>query len=528
LDYILFDRPAGDGLCADNECPCNLTPIPQGKGYIYVSPEVIDFRKDALSQTELQAKLAPYTEKNEYIPASRYEPMLICEQAAIRRNLDIEVAANDAREWWETGKVPLRITPQNYRDQSSPLEPQPSVGESDNKGVTDNQPFPDAIFPDSVGNASFVDDTPAQEQNFVNAIPDTPPPAENMPFPDDDFSGGNARFVEDAPQPSEDAFQSTSEPSSIHGSSSLEETVIGNADFAPAKPDENQQEESQINLSPYDEPDESESSGSSFVDKIVAEQGLKIFDEQKKKEEPPRASISPESIKNPYAEKKGPPVEPKLSPAATPRPKKKGIHPAILWSGIVLTLILAGVSVSFLLFSLASERQSDNAKELEKEPVNAIDSMLAMDLNSDGGEMEEGEESSSPPVQTKKEDNKNSKVLVNKEDTKTTSGRISRSFFTRAYAFVDTPYRGVIRFSDLSSEGGRYYQEVKIGEKNKIYKVRGSFTFSNDRIQFNPDAAENDVMWQLKSGAAGGEESIFFDPHKKGGDVSDISLRILH
>ena len=38
-------------------------------------------------------------------------PILMCEQGARRRSLDLEVAAADARHWWDTGEVPLRATP---------------------------------------------------------------------------------------------------------------------------------------------------------------------------------------------------------------------------------------------------------------------------------------------------------------------------------------------------------------------------------------------------------------------------------
>lgn len=40
----------------------------------------------------------------------RLGPSLVCEQGAKLRNLDIEVAATDAKYWWKNGKVPLRAT----------------------------------------------------------------------------------------------------------------------------------------------------------------------------------------------------------------------------------------------------------------------------------------------------------------------------------------------------------------------------------------------------------------------------------
>jgi hypothetical protein len=38
-------------------------------------------------------------------------PVLVCQQGAELRRIDMEVAAEDAKRWWETGKVPLRPTP---------------------------------------------------------------------------------------------------------------------------------------------------------------------------------------------------------------------------------------------------------------------------------------------------------------------------------------------------------------------------------------------------------------------------------
>jgi len=38
-------------------------------------------------------------------------PILVCEEGAKLRGLDLEVAAADAKYWWETGLAPLRATP---------------------------------------------------------------------------------------------------------------------------------------------------------------------------------------------------------------------------------------------------------------------------------------------------------------------------------------------------------------------------------------------------------------------------------
>jgi hypothetical protein len=41
-----------------------------------------------------------------------YAPLLLCQDCAKRRGLDLEVAAAHARHCWETGMVPFRATPQ--------------------------------------------------------------------------------------------------------------------------------------------------------------------------------------------------------------------------------------------------------------------------------------------------------------------------------------------------------------------------------------------------------------------------------
>jgi len=38
-------------------------------------------------------------------------PILMCEQGAKLRGINLDTAATDAKHWWETGLVPLRPTP---------------------------------------------------------------------------------------------------------------------------------------------------------------------------------------------------------------------------------------------------------------------------------------------------------------------------------------------------------------------------------------------------------------------------------
>ena len=117
LDYFEVPRPEGDGVCSDDACSCKRAVIARGDGYLYVSQEAVDFRNDARSVAEAQAKanrvrlqMSDMAEAAAVIHG-RTTAVLLCEQAAERRCLALVVAAADARHWWETGMAPLRATP---------------------------------------------------------------------------------------------------------------------------------------------------------------------------------------------------------------------------------------------------------------------------------------------------------------------------------------------------------------------------------------------------------------------------------
>jgi hypothetical protein len=72
-------------------------------------------------------------------------PILVCEQGAKLRGLDLKVAAEDAKRWWKTGKVSLRPTPMaksaetdTFVEETEQAEeevessPQPAGGNTDN------------------------------------------------------------------------------------------------------------------------------------------------------------------------------------------------------------------------------------------------------------------------------------------------------------------------------------------------------------------------------------------------------------
>ena len=98
--------------CSDNECPCSPSvEFAPGQGYLYVSQEAAEFRRDARTLSDAQAKIERIA--NSSIAFLMMEPvtwtgLMICKQAAVLRHVDLNVASADAREWWQTGRMPLR------------------------------------------------------------------------------------------------------------------------------------------------------------------------------------------------------------------------------------------------------------------------------------------------------------------------------------------------------------------------------------------------------------------------------------
>jgi len=122
MEYFEVPRPPGNGLCSDKSCPCSETVIPRGSGYLYISQELVDFRRDCLTYAQLQKKLENMAQSDplkdysadglvRFLPVGTTSPIMMCKQGAILRGLDLDVAGADARHWWKTGLVPLRVTP---------------------------------------------------------------------------------------------------------------------------------------------------------------------------------------------------------------------------------------------------------------------------------------------------------------------------------------------------------------------------------------------------------------------------------
>jgi hypothetical protein len=132
MQYMEVPRPDGEGLCSDDTCPCGFpgARIPRGKGFVYISQEIVDFRKDCPTVAAAQLKIARMQQKlgtTIFAGSGVFAPILMCEQGAKKRGIDMTVAAEDARYWWETGLVPLRPTPLAGKHQASTVAKPDSV-----------------------------------------------------------------------------------------------------------------------------------------------------------------------------------------------------------------------------------------------------------------------------------------------------------------------------------------------------------------------------------------------------------------
>ena len=92
MKHFSYAAPSGTAVCEAARCPCSNEPIEPGSGYLYISNHVVKQRRDEPGNDGAT-------------------PVLLCREAARKRDLDLEVAAEDAANWWETGSVALRATP---------------------------------------------------------------------------------------------------------------------------------------------------------------------------------------------------------------------------------------------------------------------------------------------------------------------------------------------------------------------------------------------------------------------------------
>ena len=121
-DVFELPRPRGHAACDVHLGES----IPRGSGYLHVSKEVVEFRKDARTMSEARSKekrqIASMKQMVDSwgggsftVDSALFTPYLMCEAAARERGIDLDVAAADAEYWWKTGFVPLRATPRRRR-----------------------------------------------------------------------------------------------------------------------------------------------------------------------------------------------------------------------------------------------------------------------------------------------------------------------------------------------------------------------------------------------------------------------------
>lgn len=114
--YFECTRPSGDGTCSDDSCPCGYpgANILRGSGYLYISKELVELRRDALSIAAIQKKVQRMQQEmgatTMMAVSGVFMPILMCELGAKKRGIDLAVAAADAKHWWKTGLAPLRPT----------------------------------------------------------------------------------------------------------------------------------------------------------------------------------------------------------------------------------------------------------------------------------------------------------------------------------------------------------------------------------------------------------------------------------
>jgi len=124
--YFEVPLPDGDGMCCDEGCVCGSVVIARGTGYLFIEQETVDFRSNAPTVEQARAKERRVRsqmgdmDEAAAVMHGRTTALLICEQSARHRGIDLEAAAADAAHWWETGQAPLRATPE-----AKPVEVEP-------------------------------------------------------------------------------------------------------------------------------------------------------------------------------------------------------------------------------------------------------------------------------------------------------------------------------------------------------------------------------------------------------------------
>ena len=114
MEYFYSEVPKWGGLCSDPACPCDETSIPVGQGYLYIPRELCAFRWDCRTMDEVATKMERLQKESGTFLMMGHgiiNPILVCEIGAKKRQLNLEIAGQDAKHWWATGMVPFRPTP---------------------------------------------------------------------------------------------------------------------------------------------------------------------------------------------------------------------------------------------------------------------------------------------------------------------------------------------------------------------------------------------------------------------------------
>ncbi len=444
MEYIECQITQGVGYCTDNDCPCTLTEIPQGTGFLFISPEVVTFRKDALSQVDLQAKLKPMIERGEDVSVTRYEPILICEEGAKRRHLDLTIAADDAVLWWKEHKAPLRETPVLSSEAANmpngtPLAPDDTftnIKEPDKKhfGQIAQAPHPQKV-------ANPFSGLPAEEEvsddDVLSQFKGTP------------LGEMAAKMAGDHMEHASFTTTDTAIPATIIKSREFNDTLD-----LPAPPPE-----------------------------------------QRKKRK--------------Y---KG---------------KRKPIFLIILLS--ILSIAVIGAVFYLVKYPELFTNQGKKLELVQKvlattEEEEEFDGTIAFE--------EEPEPPAPEPVVEKVEVEKVEEPPIvsppkpEPPAPKPVKENLTQPFFASSYSFRDIQYYGSIFFSNVSSSGGHYSQKVSPMGSTKVYHVKGTFTYSEQRILFQPENAQVDVIWVLEHLNSSAGVAKFFDPKKENRSTAYIDLEV--
>ncbi len=184
LTYFECSRPSGAGTCSDDSCPCPGATIAHGTGYLYISEEVIEFRKDAITESAAVAKIQDVQRKIRAVifnPVLLASPILMCKMGAEKRGIDLAWASRDAQHWWKTGRVPLRPTPM-----AAPVPREPQANRKPGSKVPRTGTYK-CIYcgPDGMG-ASLL-----QRTMKIMGLPYTPPPSARKKPPSTFFHEGD-------------------------------------------------------------------------------------------------------------------------------------------------------------------------------------------------------------------------------------------------------------------------------------------------------------------------------------------------